>query len=175
VCYLSVRLRHALQLILLLNRVRVARSLRRVDQLIRQAFRNRLDVTEGSFAGTSGQQVNRLVDTAERGEIDSLTANNTSRTNTRGIFTRTRVNDGIDDHLDRVLVSEQVNDFHGVLDDANSHELLAVVAAVHHEGVHQAFHDRALSLAEALDGVAARSVRDVHGVLRLNRDVILFK
>ena len=46
-------------------------------------------------------------------------------------------------------------------DDADSHELFAVVAAVHHEGVGQTLYDRALSFAESLDGVAACGVRDV--------------
>merc|ERR1711976_1007522 len=36
-----------------------------------------------------------------------------------------------------VLASGQVNDLEGVLDDANSHQLLAVVAPVHHQRVHQ--------------------------------------
>jgi hypothetical protein len=45
--------------------------------------------------------------------------------------------------------------------DADSHELLAVVAAVHHEGVGEALNDGALGLPEALDGIAASGVGDV--------------
>lgn len=33
------------------------------------------------------------------------------------------VDDGINDDLDGISISQQMNDFHGVLDDANSHEL----------------------------------------------------
>jgi hypothetical protein len=41
------------------------------------------------------------------------------------------VTDGTD--LDGVLVGEEVDDLKGMCDDANSHELLAVVAALHHK------------------------------------------
>lgn len=54
-------------------------------------------------------------------------------------------------------------DFKSVGHDAHGHELLAVVAAVHHEGVGEALDDGALGLAEPLDGVAAGGVGDVDG------------
>ena len=53
-------------------------------------------------------------------------------------------------------------------DDANGHQLLAVVAAVHHQRVGQAFDDGALGLSEALDGVTAGGVRDVDGAADLD-------
>lgn len=52
--------------------------------------------------------------------------------------------------------------------DANSHELLAVVAAVHHERVGQALNDGALGLAEALGGITAGAVGDVDGAADLD-------
>lgn len=52
-------------------------------------------------------------------------------------------------------------DLEGVGNDADSHELLSVVAAVHHEGVGQALDDGALSLAETLGSIAASGVRKV--------------
>ena len=51
----------------------------------------------------------------------------------------------------------------GVVDDPHSHELLAVITAVHHEGVGQALDDWALGLAEPLDSVAAGGVREIDG------------
>ena len=89
------------------------------------------------------------------------------------------VDDRVHDHLDGVGVSEQVDDLQGVLDDADGHDLLAVVAAVHHEGVGEALDDGALRLAEPLLGVAARGVRQERRVLRrrhrqvvVQRDVV---
>ena len=54
--------------------------------------------------------------------------------------------------------------------DPDGHQLLAVVAAVHHQRVGEALDDGALSFAEALAGVAAGGVRDVDG--RADLDVI---
>jgi hypothetical protein len=48
-------------------------------------------------------------------------------------------------------------------DDADGHELLAVVAAVHHERVGEALDDGALGLPESLLCVPAGRVGDVNG------------
>ena len=72
-----------------------------------------------------------------------------------------------------------MDDLKGVLDDADGHDLLAVVATVHHEGVGEALYDGALRLAEPLLGVAASGVRQERRVLRrrhrqvvVQRDVV---
>ena len=72
------------------------------------------------------------------------------------------------------LAGQEMNDFKGVLDDAHSHELLAVVAAVHHERVAETLHNRAQGLAETLDLVAAGSVWYILGSLTFEWYVILF-
>ena len=66
-----------------------------------------------------------------------------------------------------------MDDLKRVFDDANGHELLAVVAAVHHERVDQALNNRALGLPEPLGGVAPAAVGKVLGVLLLDSDVVL--
>ena len=45
-------------------------------------------------------------------------------------------------------------DLKSMCNDPDSHELLAVVAAIHHKGVGEALNDGALCLAESLDGIA---------------------
>ena len=64
-------------------------------------------------------------------------------------------------------------DFEGVGDDADGHEFLAVVAAVHHQGVGQALDDGALCLAETLDGVSSCGVGDVDGLSDLDVVAVL--
>lgn len=56
----------------------------------------------------------------------------------------------------------------GVCDDAHSHELLSVVAAVHHERVGETLNDGALCLAETLHSVSASRVGNVHGLSDLD-------
>jgi len=53
-------------------------------------------------------------------------------------------------------------------DDADGHELLAVVSAVHHQRVRQPLDDGALRLAKALDGISASGVRHVNWLPDLN-------
>jgi hypothetical protein len=48
-------------------------------------------------------------------------------------------------------------------DDADGHQLLSVVAAVHHQGVGETLDDGALGLPEPLLGISAGGVRDVDG------------
>ena len=104
-----------------------------------------------------------LVNPPEGRNINSLSPDGTSGTDTGRVFTRTAVDDGIDGDLDGVKVGEEVDDLERVLDDADGHELLAVVAAVHHEGVGETLDDGALSLAETLGGVTTGGVGDVDG------------
>lgn len=52
-------------------------------------------------------------------------------------------------------------DLESVSDNADSHELLSVVAAVHHQGVGEALDDWALCLSESLLGISTGGVGDV--------------
>ena len=49
---LPIALRHTLQLILLLDRIGVTASLRRINELLSQALSHRLDIAESGFART---------------------------------------------------------------------------------------------------------------------------
>lgn len=71
------------------------------------------------------------------------------------------------------LSSQQVDDLEGVLDNAHGHQLLAVVASVHHHGVGQTLHDGTLGLAEAFGSITPCRVRQVLGVFLLHSNVIL--
>ena len=55
----------------------------------------------------------------------------------------------------------KTNDLKGVIDDPDGHQLLAIVAPIHHQGVCQALDDGALGFAETFHGVAAGGVGDV--------------
>lgn len=66
-----------------------------------------------------------------------------------------------------------MDDLEGVLDDANSHQFLAVVASVHHERVGETFNDGTLSLAETLDGETTSRVWQITRILLLDGNVVL--
>jgi len=138
--------------------------------VISWGIRTGLDVPERRLTSTNGQESDGLVDPPERRHIHSLTPDSTSRTNTRRVLTRTAVDNSINGDLDGVLVGSDVDNGEGVVDDTDSHELLSVVAAIHHQGVGEALDNGALGLAETLDGIAASGVGEV-GVL-VDLDVV---
>lgn len=59
-------------------------------------------------------------------------------------------------------------DLKGVCDNADSHDLLSVVATVHHEGVGQSLNDWAVCLSESLLRISAGGVGDVDWGTDLN-------
>lgn len=59
-------------------------------------------------------------------------------------------------------------DLESVGNNADSKELLSVVAAVHHERVGKTLDDGALSLAETLGGIATGRVGEVDGAADLD-------
>lgn len=106
---LPIALGHTLQLVLLLDRIRVAASLGSVDEFFGKALGDALDVAERCLTGTDGEEGNGLVDTAERGHINGLSAHSTSGSDTGAVFARSAVDNGINGNLDRILVRHDVD------------------------------------------------------------------
>lgn len=106
---LSVALGHTLQLVLLLDSVRVAAALGGVDQLLSKALGNRLDVAESSLTGAGGEESDGLVDSSEGRNIDRLATDGTGRANSGRVFTGTTVDNGVNGNLDGVLIGHEVD------------------------------------------------------------------
>ena len=70
-------------------------TFRCVDDFVSEALSNRFTVSESWLTRSLADKINRLVNSTERRYIDSLSTNNTTRTNTRGIFTSTAMSNGI--------------------------------------------------------------------------------
>lgn len=71
------------------------------------------------------------------------------------------------------LASKQVNNFKSMLNDTNSHELLAVVTAVHHERASETLDNWTQCLVKSFYLITASCVRDILGSLAFNWYVIL--
>ena len=170
---LTVGLGNTLDLVLLLDSIGVGGSTGGVDELLRKALSHGLEVAEGGLTGTGGEEVEGVVDPTEGGHVDGLTTDDTGTTDTGGILTRTRVDDGINDNLDGVLVGEEVDDLEGVLDNADGHELLAGVAALLHEAAGKTLNNGAGGLAESLLLIATGGVGKEGGVVTSAGDVVL--
>ena len=93
---------------------------------------------------TSGQESESEAHTAEGGHIHSLTTDNTSSTNTGGVFAGSGVGNGLHQNLDGVLLGHQVDDVESLLHNLHGVHLLTSVAAVEHQAVSQTLNERAL-------------------------------
>ena len=89
-------------------------------------------------------------------------------------------------NLNRILVCEEVDDLECMRDNADSQELLAIVATLHHQTkrvdseprqrysyifdqpVHKAFNNRHLGLLELLLGITAGGMGKVNSVTNLD-------
>merc|ERR1711881_302825 len=169
---LTVGFCDTLQLVLLLDGIRVGRSLGGVDQLVSKTLSNGLDVPEASFSRSCTEEPHGLIDSPQGSNIDSLSSNCTSTPDTCGIFTRTTVDDGVAQHLKGIFTSQQMNNLESMLDNSDSHQLLAIIPPVHHQGVSQTLHDGALRLSEALLGVPSSRMRQKDSMLLLDSYVV---
>lgn len=60
------------------------------------------------------------------------------------------VDHSINNDLNRILVSQQVDNLHSMLNNADCHQLLAIVSPVHHQRVSKPLHNWALGLPKPL-------------------------
>jgi hypothetical protein len=116
---LTVGFRNTFDFVFLLDGKAVGRTLGGVDQFISQALRDALHAAESRLARASGEQVDSGVNTTQRRNVDGLSADGTSRTDTGRVFTRTRVDDGLNQDLEGVLTSQEVDNLEGVFDELN--------------------------------------------------------
>jgi len=157
-CCLSVGLGDSLNLILLLDGERVGRFLGAVHDLISEALGAGLDVSEGAVSGTLGDQGDGLVDSSEWRDIDGLSSDDTSRTDSGGVFSGATVLNGINDDLDWVLVGQEMDNLQSLLNDADSQLLLTVVSTLHHHRVDESLNNWAGGLSETLLLITTGSV-----------------
>ena len=78
-----------------------------------------------------------LVDSPEGRHVHRLPSDSTSTANTSGVLAGAGVDDGVDQNLQGVLASQQVDDLEAVLDNSHGQKLLSVVSAVHHQAEHE--------------------------------------
>ena len=176
-CYSSVTLGNSLDLILLLDGVGVgtrADTLRGGDDLIGEALGESLVGSESRLSGALADQVDGLVDSSERRDIDGLSADGTAGTDSGGVLMSTTLNDSLEEDLKRVVTGEQVDDIKGLLEVTHGHLLLTVGATIsNHELVDKTLENGAENLLEALLLVLASSVGNVDlGLLPLDGKVV---
>ena len=110
------------------------------------------------FTGTLGNQIDSLVDSSQGRHVDGLLSDDTTSTDSGGIFSGASHEDSVDEHLQGVSASEEVDYLEGVSDDTDGLDFFTSVSAVELHGADESFDDGAESLSEFLGLVSAGSV-----------------
>lgn len=111
-------------------------------------------------------QVNSLVNSAERRNINGLSAHNTTRTDTSGVFAGAAKSKRVYENLEWVEASEQVDKLKSLLDNLHGQLLLTVVSTTRdHYHVDETLNNWALNFLEFALLVATRGVRNINLLL----------
>lgn len=133
-----------------------------VDDFVGEDFSNALLTSEGVLSGSLGDKVNSSIDSSEGGDVDSLLSDNTTGTNSGGIFSGTSLNEGSNKDLKWVSSSKEMDDLEGVPHDSDGFNLFTSVSAVELEGSDQSLNDGTECFSEFSGLVSASSVGNEH-------------
>jgi hypothetical protein len=133
------------------------------DDLISQSFRHGLVGSESCFSGSLADQVDSLVDSSEWGDIDGLSSDGTTGTDSGGVFSGSTLNESLEKDLKWVLSGEEVDDLKTLSEDSYANLLFTVLSMhTNHEGVDESLGNWALDLLEAFFLIFTSSVWDKH-------------
>lgn len=161
----TVTLGNSLDFILLSDGegVTLSDTLGGVDELVSESLSHALVGSESRFSRSLAEQVDSLVDSSEGRNINSLPSDGTTGADTGGVLSGTGLNDGLEDDLKGILISEQVDDLKSLLEDADGHLLLTILARVSaHELVDKSLENWAVDFCESLLLILAGSVGGIN-------------
>jgi hypothetical protein len=106
------------------------------NDLIGKSLGHGLVASESGLSGSLHDQVDGLVDSSQWGDINGLSSDGTTGTNSSGVFSRSTLNDGLEKDLQWVLSGEEVDDVESLSEDSHGHLLLTVMSMLsNHQGV----------------------------------------
>lgn len=118
------------------------------EDFISENLTNALDGSEGRLSGSSGDEVDSLVNSSQGWNVDGLSSDNTTWTDSSGVFSGTTVGEGINEDLEGVLTGLEVDELKSLLHDSDSQLLLAAVSTLHHQWVQESLYDWAVHFLE---------------------------
>merc|ERR1712151_1424670 len=105
-----------------------------------------------------GNEVNTLINSSERRNIYSLSLNNTTTSNSSGVFSWAAVAYSITKDLDWVFSSMMVNNIQSLFDDSHSLKLFTCISSVISDGTHQSLNKWHRGLSKSLYLISSSSV-----------------
>jgi len=137
------------------------------DDLIGEGLRHGLVASEGGLSGSLDDEVDSLVDSSEWGDINSLSSDGTTGTNSSGVLSGTTLNDGLEKDLEWVKSGEEVDDLKSLSEDSHGHLFLTVLSVLtNHDLIDESLGNWAGDLLETFFLIFTSSVWNIH--LRLD-------
>ena len=119
--------------------------------------------SEACVSGSLAHEIDSLVDSSQWGNIDSLSSDGTSGTNSGGIFSGSSLDDSFEEDFEWVGSSKEVNDFKSLSEDSDTNLFFTILSMhTHHKLIGESFSDWTLDLLETFFLIFTSSVWDVH-------------
>lgn len=130
--------------------------------------------SEGGLSGSLAHQVDSLVDSSQWRNINSLSSDSTTRTNSSRVLSGSTLNDSLEQDLKWVLSGEKVDDLKNLSEDSDSLLLFTILSVVtDHKLVDESLDNWARNFLETFFLIFTSSVWNVHLSLSFgNTDVI---
>ena len=158
-----------------LNRIAILVVFGSLHEFIGKTLGDILGVFETFVSGVLGDEIEGLVNSSERTDVDGLSLDITTFSDSGGVFSGSAVSDGIDNNLNGVFSGLEVDDFEGLSDDSHGLQFFTRVSSVEHHAPDESFDDGHRSLSEFLDLVSSSSVGQIDSRFRgVDGDVILY-
>lgn len=119
-----------------------------VENFICKNFTHWFDSSESRLSATFAHEVNGLVDSSEWRNVDSLSSDDTTRTDSCWVFSGTTVSNSINENLEWVFSSSKGNNIECLFHDSDSLLLFTTVSSFHHEAIQKALNNWAVYLLE---------------------------
>jgi len=161
----SVTLSNSLNFVLLLDSegVWLTNTLGGIDDFISKSLTHWLEASESRLSRSLTEEIDSLVDSSKWWNINSLSSDSTSWTNSCWVFSGTTLNDGLKQDFEWVLSSKKVNDLKSLPEDSDGLLFLTILSVVtNHEHVCESFGDWAWNFLESLLLIFSSGVWSVH-------------
>lgn len=119
------------------------------------------------LSGALGNQVDGLVDSSHGRNVDGLLSDNTSSSDSSGVFSGACLDDCVDENFEGVFACKEINNLESVPDDSDGLNFFSCISSVELHASDQSLDNRAECLSELFGLISSSGVRDKN--LRLGR------
>lgn len=133
-----------------------------IDDFVSEALSDSLLGLMRLFSCSLSNQIDGLVDSSQRGNVDSLLSDHTACSDTGGVFTGSSLENSVNKHFQWVSACQQVNNFKSMSHNPDGLHFFTSISAVELHWTHKSFNDRAEGFSEFFGLISASCVGNEH-------------